>query len=174
MNYEYVLFIILVLLIPIGIKLNKSGNIIGDKCKRWGKMFENRKFLKKLCSLGHFTQGFIGGFLLIGYPWLVNMIGITWYNRIVLGTMLTYPTYNLFKRYIFCKKYFWESSYFINLFEFISGVVLGTVLSTTQESVIIGPLVYQIIIGMLICINITSYLISISTVDVLTNDSKDK
>ena len=42
MNYEYVLSIITILLIPIGIKLNKSGNIIGDKCKRWGKTFKNR------------------------------------------------------------------------------------------------------------------------------------
>ncbi len=172
MKYEYILIIIITLLLPIGIKLNVSGSIIGSKCKRWGKMFENRKFLKKICSLGHFTQGFIGGFLLIGYPWLVNLIGVTWYNRVLLGTMLTYPTYNLFKRYIFCKKYFWESSYFINLFEFVSGVVIGIILNTTQESVNINSLIYQIIIGLLMCINITSYLISVPTVNILTLDSE--
>ena len=33
MKYEYILMIIITLLLPIGIKLNKSGNIIGDKCK---------------------------------------------------------------------------------------------------------------------------------------------
>ncbi len=174
MNYEYVLFIILVLLIPIGIKLNKSGNIIGDKCKRWGKTFKDRKVLRNMCSIGHLIQGLIAGYLLLGNKYFYELLGNTWYIRILIVSSLLYPSYNLIKRYVFCKKYFWRSSYFINLFEFISGVVLGTVLSTTQESVIIGPLVYQIIIGMLICINITSYLISISTVDVLTNDSENK
>jgi len=174
MNYEYVLFTILVLLIPIGIKLNKSGSIIGDKCKRWGKTLKDRKVLKNMCSIGHLIQGIIAGYLLLGNKYLYELLGNTWYNRILLTSSLLYPSYNLIKRYVFCKKYFWRSSYFINLFEFISGVVLGTVLSTTQESVLIKPLVYQIIIGILICINITSYLISIPTVDVLTNDSKDK
>ena len=174
MKYEYTLIILSILLLPIGIKLNKSGTIVGNKCKRWGKMFKNRKFLKNLCSLCHFAQGFIGGFLLIGYPWLNKLIGSTWYNRILLGTMLTYPIYNFLKRYVFCKKYFWESSYFINLFEFISGVILGIVLNTTQESVLIKPLVYQIIIGILICINIMTYLVSVSTVNVFTNNSKNK
>ena len=174
MNYEYVLLIITILLIPIGIKLNKSGNIIGDKCKRWGKTFKNRKVLKNMCSLGHLLQGIIAGYLLIGNKYLYDLIGNVWYNRILITISLTYPSYNLIKRYFFCKKYFWRSSYFINLFEFVSGIVLGTVLSTTQESVLINPLVYQIIIGILICINITSYLISISTVDVLTNNSKDE
>ena len=173
MNYEYVLFTILLLLIPIGIKLNKSGNIIGDKCKRWGKTFKDRKVLKNMCSFGHLIQGLIAGYLLLGNKYFYELLGNTWYNRILIISSLLYPSYNLIKRYVFCKKYFWRSSYFINLFEFISGVVLGTVLSTTQESVIIEHLVYQIIIGMLICINITSYLISISTIDVLTNDSKD-
>ena len=173
MKHEYILIIISLLLFPIGIKLNKSGNIIGDKCKRWGKAFKNRKVLKNMCSLGHLIQGFIAGYLLLGNKYFHDLLGSVWYNRILITSSLLYPSYNLIKRYVFCKKYFWRSSYFINLFEFVSGIVLGTVLSTTQESVGIKPLVYQIIIGILMCINITSYLISISTVDVLTNDSKD-
>ena len=68
-------------------------------------MFENKKCLKYLCSLGHFIQGFVGGFLLIGYPWLVNMIGITLYTRLLLGpcycTLVT-----IIKRYIYCKNIF--------------------------------------------------------------------
>lgn len=174
MKHEYILIIISLLLLPIGIKLNKSGNIVGDKCKRWGKMFKNRKFLKNMCSIGHFVQGLVSGYLLFGNKYFYKLLGSIWYNRILITSSLTYPSYNLFKRYVFCKKYFWRSSYFINLFEFFSGMVLGTVLSTTQESIVIKPLVYQIIIGMLLCINITSYLVSISTVNVLTNDSKDK
>ena len=173
MKHEYILIIISLLLLPIGIKLNKSGNIIGKKCKRWGKMFKNRKVLKNMCSLGHLIQGIIAGYLLLGNKYLYELLGSVWYNRILITSSLLYPSYNLIKRYVFCKKYFWDSSYFINLFEFVSGIVLGTVLSTTQESIVIKPLVYQIIIGILLCINITSYLISISTVDVLTNDSKD-
>jgi hypothetical protein len=173
MKHEYILIIITLLLIPIGIKLNKSGNIVGKKCKRWGEMFKNKKVLKNMCSVSHLTQGFIAGYLLLGNKYFYKLLGNTWYNRILIASSLTYPSYNLFKRYVFCKKYFWDSSYFINLFEFISGVVLGTILSTTQESIVIKPLVYQIIIGILLCINITSYLISVPTVDVLTNDSKD-
>ena len=173
MKYEYILVIIITLLLPIGIKLNVSGSIIGNKCKRWGKMFNNKKVLRNMCSLSHLVQGLIVGYLLLGNKYFYELLGNTWYNRILITISLLYPSYNLIKRYVFCKKYFWDSSYFINLFEFVSGVVLGTVLSTTQESVIIEHLVYQIIIGMLLCINITSYLISISTIDVLTNDSKD-
>lgn len=139
-----------------------------------GKMFKNRKVLKNMCSVGHFVQGLVSGYLLFGNKYFYDILGSVWYNRILISSSLTYPSYNLFKRYVFCKKYFWRSSYFINLFEFFSGVVLGTVLSTTQESIVIKPLIYQIIIGLIICINITSYLVSISTVDVLTNDSKDK
>ena len=156
MNYEYTLIIIAILLFPIGIKLNISGTIIGNKCKRWGKMFKNRKFFKKLCSISHFTQGFISGYLLLGNRYVYELLGSVWYNRILIIFSLLYPSYNLIKRYVFCKKYFWDSSYFINLFEFVSGVILGIVLSTTQESVLIKPLVYQIIIGILICINILS------------------
>jgi len=174
MKHEYILIIITILLFPIGIKLNKSGNIIGDKCKRWGKTFKGRKVLKNMCSLGHLIQGIIAGYLLLGNKYFYELLGNTWYNRILITSSLLYPSYNLIKRYVFCRKYFWRSSYFINLFEFISGVVLGTVLSTTQESVLIKPLVYQMIIGILICINITSYLISVPTVDVLTNNSKDE
>ena len=66
MKHEYILIIISLLLFPIGIKLNKSGNIIGDKCKRWGKTFKNRKVLKNMCSLGHLIQGFTAGYLLLG------------------------------------------------------------------------------------------------------------
>ena len=88
--------------------------------------------------------------------------------------MLLYPSYNLLKRYIYCKKYFWNSSYFINHFEFVSGVVLGIILNTTQEKVVHKSLVYQIIIGILMCINIITYLVSVSAIDVSTNDSKNK
>ena len=107
MNYEYVLSIITILLIPIGIKLNKSGNIIGDKCNRWGKNFKNRKILKNMCSLGHLIQGILTGYLLLGNKYFYNLLGSTWYNRILITISLTYPSYNLIKRYVFCKKYFW-------------------------------------------------------------------
>ena len=63
MKHEYILIIISLLLLPIGIKLNKSGNIVGDKCKRWGKAFKDRKVLKNMCSVGHFTQGLVSGYL---------------------------------------------------------------------------------------------------------------